>query len=88
MVAVQDTYYRSARVREGDVFEVDCIEHVRFLESLGHARQLPVTEDALAVGCVEPLSTENVSPIVKRPRGRPLKNKVMNPSTGGEYNTK
>ncbi len=88
MLAVKPTYYRSARVREGDVFEVDSEEHARFFEARGEARQLPLTEDAIAAGVVEPLTTENASPIVKRPRGRPPKNKVMNPSTGGEYQTK
>ncbi len=88
MLAVANTYYKQARIREGDVFEVDTEEHVRFFENRGEARQLPLTEEAIAAGVVEPMDTENTSPIMKRPRGRPPKNKVMEPSSGDTYNTK
>ena len=86
MLAVRDTYYKQARIREGDVFEVET-EHVRFFENRGEARQLPLTEDAIAADTLAPIDTENALPIVKR-RGRPPKNKVMIPSSGGEYQTK
>ncbi len=79
MLAIKPTYYRSARVREGDIFEVDSEEHVRFFEARGEARQVFLTtEDVITAETVE----------IKRPRGRPPKNKVMEPASGDTYNTK
>lgn len=89
MLAIAETYYKQARVREGDVFEVDA-KDVRFFEAREEARLLS-TEDVIAADAVETMDTESGSPLIpspKRPRGRPPKNKVLTPSTGGEYLTK
>lgn len=88
MLAIADTYYKQARVRKDDVFEVEA-KDVRFFEAREEARLLS-TEDVIAEA-IEPMDTETASPLIpnpKRPRGRPPKNKVLTPSTGGEYLTK
>ena len=86
MLAVSATYYRGVNVRVGEIFDVDTEGHADKLEEIGHAKRVDTASEPMTVA--EVMVALETSPIVKRRRGRPPKNKVMIPSTGGEYQTK
>lgn len=75
MIAIRNCYYASRTIPAGESFEVESEGHALSFEKIGWARRIDSTE--IGAESVTPMTTEEASPIVKRGRGRPRKNPIL-----------